>query len=126
MGSGKYNAAYWSNGGYGDFVQWWAERMLPEPHSTKQIEDAIAWSHDTDGPTVAASVRGAARRTRDRGAARPRSRGACECPVLVIHGTDDRISPFADGKALAKITGGRLETVEGRRPPPRTPASPCR
>ena len=35
------------------------------------------------------------------------------CPVLVIHGTKDRITPYADGKALAKITGGRLETVEG-------------
>lgn len=35
------------------------------------------------------------------------------CPVLVIHGTDDRVTPYADGKALANITGGRLETVEG-------------
>jgi pimeloyl-ACP methyl ester carboxylesterase/predicted glycosyltransferase len=108
---GKYNAAYWADGGYGDFVQWWAERMLPEPHSTKQIEDAIAWSHDTDGATLALSVQGAL-------ASPPNRRdqvalaGRIDCPVLVIHGTDDRITPYADGKALAKITGGRLETVE--------------
>jgi predicted glycosyltransferase len=31
----------------------------------------------------------------------------------VIHGTDDKVTPYPDGKALAKITGGRLETVEG-------------
>jgi predicted glycosyltransferase len=36
-----------------------------------------------------------------------------KCPVLVIHGTKDRITAYTDGKALAKITGGRLETVEG-------------
>ena len=111
-GFGKFNPHYWSNGGYADFVQWWAERMLPERHSTKQIEDAIAWSHDTDGPTVAASTRGgqlaapATRRSQTKLAGRVR------CPVLVIHGTDDRIQPYSDGKALARATGGRLETVE--------------
>jgi pimeloyl-ACP methyl ester carboxylesterase/predicted glycosyltransferase len=111
-GFGKFNPHYWSNGGYADFVQWWAERMLPERHSTKQIEDAIAWSHDTDGGTVAASTRGgqlaapATRRDQTELARRVR------CPVLVIHGTDDRIQPYSDGKALARATGGRLETVE--------------
>ena len=57
-GWGKFNPHYWTHGGYADFVQWWAERMLTEPHSTKQIEDAIAWSHDTDGVTLALSVMG--------------------------------------------------------------------
>jgi pimeloyl-ACP methyl ester carboxylesterase len=36
-GWGKYSPHYWQHGGYADFVQWWAEKMLPEPHSTKQI-----------------------------------------------------------------------------------------
>ena len=112
-GLGKFNPHYWSNGGYADFVQWWAERMLPEPHSTKQIEDAIAWSHHTDGPTVAASTRGgqlaAPARRRDQTELARRVR----CPVLVIHGTDDRIQPYTDGRALARATGGRLETVQG-------------
>ena len=112
-GFGKFNPHYWTKGGYADFVQWWAERMLPERHSTKQIEDAIAWSHDTDGATVAASTRGGQ-------LAAPATRGdqtelarRVRCPVLVIHGTDDRIQPYSDGKALAKTTGGRLETVKG-------------
>ncbi len=112
-GFGKFNPHYWANGGYADFVQWWAERMLPEPHSTKQIEDAIAWSHDTDGAIVAASTRGgqlaAPATRRDQTALARRVR----CPVLVIHGTDDRIQPYSDGKALAELTGGRLETVDG-------------
>jgi pimeloyl-ACP methyl ester carboxylesterase/predicted glycosyltransferase len=111
-GWGKVNPHYWRNGGYSDFVKWWAEEMLCEPHSTKQIEDAIAWSHDTDGITLGLSVaaRPAVPATRrDQTALAERVR----CPVLVIHGTDDRITPYADGRALAEITGGRLETVEG-------------
>jgi predicted glycosyltransferase len=35
------------------------------------------------------------------------------CPVLVIHGTDDAISPVARGVAAAEITGGDLLLVEG-------------
>jgi pimeloyl-ACP methyl ester carboxylesterase/predicted glycosyltransferase len=119
---GKFNLAYWRGDGYGDFVEWWAKRMLTEPHSTKQIEDAIAWSHDTDGRTLAASVLGrrAAPATRkDQIALAKRVR----CPVLVVHGTNDKITPYADGKALAKITGGQLETVEraGHQPQARKP-----
>jgi len=112
-GLGKFNPHYWAHGGYADFVQWWAERMLPERHSTKQIEDAVSWSHDTHGASVAASTLGgqlatpATRRDQTELARRVR------CPVLVIHGTVDRIQPYSDGKALARVTRGRLETVEG-------------
>jgi len=111
-GWGKFNLTYWTRGGYADFVQWWADQMLSEPHSTKQIEDAVAWSHETDGPTLALSVMGelaAPATRRDQAALASR----VKCPALVIHGTDDKITPYADGKALARITGGRLETVEG-------------
>ena len=88
-GMGKFNAHYWCRGGYGDFVQWWAERMLTEPHSTKQIEDVVGWSHDTDGPTLALSTMGALAAP----ATRREQIGLAErvrCPVLVIHGTEDR------------------------------------
>src|SRR5206468_148554 len=45
------------------------------------------------------------------------------CPVLVIHGTRDKINPYRDGKALARLSGGRLETVRrgGHIPPARKP-----
>lgn len=111
-GWGKLNFVHWMNGGYADFVQWWAERMLSEPHSTKQIEDAVNWSHDTDGMTLALSVAGpmAAPLTR-RGQRELAER--VRCPVLVIHGSEDHITPYSDGKALARYTGGRLETVDG-------------
>ena len=110
-GWGKLNVAYWRGGGYGDFVEWWAKKMLIEPHSTKQIEDAIAWAHETDAETLAASA------LADRAATGRRAQVALarrvQCRVLVVHGTEDEITPYADGEALAKITGGRLEAVEG-------------
>jgi pimeloyl-ACP methyl ester carboxylesterase/predicted glycosyltransferase len=111
-GWGKVNPYYWRHGGYADFVRWWAEQMLPEPHSTKQIEDSIAWSHDTDGATLAltAACQMATPFTRR---AQIELAKRVRCPVLVIHGTKDRITPYADGRALAQLTGGRLETVEG-------------
>ena len=108
-GWGKYSPAYWANGGYGDFVQWWAEMMFPEKHSTKQIEDTVAWCHDTDGETLRLSVLG----DMPSHAELLKMTERVECPVLVVHGTKDKITPYYDGKALAKLTGGRLETVEG-------------
>ena len=111
-GWGKMNPYYWAHGGYDDFVQWWAEKMFPEPHSTKQIEDTVAWAHETDGETLALTAlsdQAAPVTRRDQTALAKRVR----CPVLVVHGTNDRNTPYTDGKALAKITGGRLETVDG-------------
>lgn len=36
-----------------------------------------------------------------------------QCPVLVISGNKDKITPYADAKALASITGGELLTIHG-------------
>ena len=44
---GKFNRSYW-DGDYGDFVEWFARASFTEPHSTKQIEDAVAWALETD------------------------------------------------------------------------------
>jgi pimeloyl-ACP methyl ester carboxylesterase/predicted glycosyltransferase len=121
-GWGKANPYYWTHGGYADFVQWWAEQMLNDPHSTKPIEDAVAWSHDTDGATLALTGTAKMATPFTRRAQIELARRA-NCPVLVIHGTRDRITPYADGRALAKITGGRLETVQkgGHLPQARKP-----
>jgi pimeloyl-ACP methyl ester carboxylesterase len=89
---GKFNVAHWMSGGYGEFVQWWADRMLSEPHSTKQIEDAVGWSHETDGATLGLSVAGAMAAPLTRRAQRELAERV-HCPVLVIHGNGDRITP---------------------------------
>ena len=35
------------------------------------------------------------------------------CPVLVIHGTDDRCQPLARGRRVAELTGGELVVLDG-------------
>jgi pimeloyl-ACP methyl ester carboxylesterase len=35
------------------------------------------------------------------------------CPVLVIHGDEDAISPLRRGRALAEATGGSLVVLQG-------------
>ncbi|MCI0544946.1 MAG: alpha/beta hydrolase, partial [Actinobacteria bacterium] len=35
------------------------------------------------------------------------------CPVLLIHGVDDRIVPIDYAEELARLTRGRLLTIEG-------------
>jgi pimeloyl-ACP methyl ester carboxylesterase/predicted glycosyltransferase len=93
---------------YRSFLVWFFETFFEE-HSTKQIEDAVGWGLETDGNTLAATHLGPqldAERTREL-CARVR------CPTLVIHGTGDRITPFAEGEALAAALGTRLEAVDG-------------
>ncbi|HYF24494.1 MAG TPA: alpha/beta fold hydrolase [Baekduia sp.] len=111
-GFGKFNVWYWSHGGYADFVEWWTAQMLPEPHSTKQTEDSIAWAHETDGTTLGLSFTAAPAAPFTRRAQRQLAERV-RCPVLVIHGTRDKATAYADGNALARVTGARLETLRG-------------
>jgi pimeloyl-ACP methyl ester carboxylesterase len=104
----KYNRHYWEYA-YADFVRYFFSQAYVEPHSTKQREDCVGWGLQTTNDVLAASVHGATlteQETRARAA-------AVRCPVLVIHGDDDRISPHGNGAALAEATGGVLLTMEG-------------
>jgi pimeloyl-ACP methyl ester carboxylesterase len=80
-----------------------------EDHSTKGIEDGLGWGLDTD-PETLADTHLAWQPDRELG------RRLCEriqCPTLVIQGDADRVTPFAEGKALAEALGARLENVAG-------------
>jgi pimeloyl-ACP methyl ester carboxylesterase/predicted glycosyltransferase len=107
-GWAKFNRHYWLRE-YEDFLWFFFEQIFTEPHSTKQIEDGVGWGLETDaGTLIAAST--------DRFLTEEEIRAACariRCPVLVIHGESDRISPHARGVALAESTAGRLVTMEG-------------
>ena len=47
----KYNRAYWL-AEYPDFAEHFIRHICSEPHSTKQIEDGIAWAGETKGPVL--------------------------------------------------------------------------
>src|SRR6516165_4385093 len=107
---GKYNYDYWLSN-YPDFAAHFVGNMFCEPHSTKQIEDGVAWACDTTGPILARTVE--ARTTRpafDVGEAMYRK---IRCPLLMIHGDNDRIQPYARGQVVAELTGAELVTIEG-------------
>jgi predicted glycosyltransferase len=107
-GWAKFNAAYWQRD-YRGFLEFFYDRCFTEPHSTKQQEDGIAWGQQTDPETLAATRMG------------PKlSHGRVlelaaqvRCPVLIIHGDQDGIVPYAAGEVFAELTGGDLLTVQG-------------
>ena len=107
----KFNRAHWLEGGYDDFLRFFFSEMFVEPHSTKQIEDAVGWGHETDPATLVATVEA-------EGAGAPPDEivARCQqirCPVLVVHGSDDHIRPHAEGEAVAELVGGALHTIDG-------------
>ena len=51
----KYNRAYWL-AEYPDFAQHFIRNICSEPHSTKQIEDAMQWAGETTGPLLVKTV----------------------------------------------------------------------
>jgi pimeloyl-ACP methyl ester carboxylesterase/predicted glycosyltransferase len=105
----KYNRHYWQKD-YKGFLEFFFHKMFPEPHSTKQIEDCIGWGLETDPDTLADT-------TAALNLCSLESFGdlcaEVEVPTLVIHGDNDLIRPHAQGAALARVTNGRLVTIEG-------------
>ncbi len=105
----RMNAVHWRED-YPQFAQWFVSRGFSEPHSTKAIEDGVGWALDTDAETLIASVMGGTHS--DRQSLRMLAQ-SLECPVLVLHGDRDLITPPSDGQALAQLSGGRLELIHG-------------
>ena len=66
-GWAKYNRHYWLRD-YRGFLEFFFGKVFPEPHSTKQIEDCVAWGLDTTPETLVADHgrRGLGARGRER------------------------------------------------------------
>lgn len=103
----KFNSSYWLRDHRG-FLEFFFGRIFVEPHSTKPIEDAIAWGLETTPEVLAATIHG--RTLTKEGLIDLAQR--VSCPVLVIHGDEDEVVPHANAAALAELTGGRLLTME--------------
>jgi pimeloyl-ACP methyl ester carboxylesterase len=104
---GRFNANYWRRDWPG-FVEWWFARAICTPHSTRQIEQSIEWSLETDPETMIAAARAPIPRTRGE-LLEPATR--IHCPTLVIHGDNDRIIPLSDARALARRIDCDLKVV---------------
>jgi predicted glycosyltransferase len=106
---GLYNAHVWRER-FPDFVHFFFRQVLSEPHATKQIEDATGWAMATDGETLVI----AEDRTYLAGdrTALTELLTRVHCPTVVVHGSDDHISPLAVGEALAEAMGADLLVIE--------------
>ncbi len=113
VGWAHMNPVHWRED-HRRFADWFVARCLPEAHSTKGIEDGVEWMLDTDALTLSATV-GHRRFLRGRRALRATARDlrSLERPVLVVHGDRDQICAPRDGRALARLSGGRLLRVPG-------------
>ena len=106
----KYNRDYWLTN-YPDFTEHFIGHIFSEPHSTKQIEDGIAWAAETTGAVLARTVEARAIPPPfDVGETMYRN---VRCPVLAIHGDDDQIQPYARGQLVAELTGAEFITIPG-------------
>ena len=107
-GWAKYNRHYWLDH-YQDFLEFFFSQCFTEPHSTKPAEDSVGWGLETSPEVLIAESH----------APWPEEAtlrewcAASRCPVLVVHGNRDQISPLRRGRALAEATGGALVVLEG-------------
>jgi pimeloyl-ACP methyl ester carboxylesterase/UDP:flavonoid glycosyltransferase YjiC (YdhE family) len=93
-----------------DFDRWRTrlfERIYPEPHSLKAIEDGIAWVGETTPEVLIESLREIEKEDVHA------LLGRVGVPTLALHGTRDGIVPYRHGRRLAEaIPGARLVTFE--------------
>jgi len=110
VGWEKYDPDYWLVD-YPDFVDFFFDQAVSDPHSTKLIDDTHRWAFDTTGAILnhtntnepSLDVEELEQRVR-----------AIDVPVLIIHGTDDRVTYHESSAALQKmILDSELALVEG-------------
>jgi len=117
----KWNQGHWL-ANYPDFAEHFVRNIFSEPHSTKQIEDGIEWANETNGEVqVKTIVGGATPPSFDISEAMYRK---INCPVLMIHGDNDQIAPYANATLIAELMNAELVTIPdgGHDPLGRIPA----
>jgi pimeloyl-ACP methyl ester carboxylesterase len=105
----KQNIHFWRRG-FQAWLEFFFGQMFNEPHSTKQIEDAVGYGSSTDPETLGATMHA------DGVEREPflRMCTALRCPVLIIQGDRDAISGPSRGIELSRaIPQAQFEFIEG-------------
>jgi pimeloyl-ACP methyl ester carboxylesterase len=110
-GWAKENRYYWLRDWRG-YVEFFISKMFTEPHSTKPIEDAVAWGLETDAETLLASFHGWDTKELD-----PTTTfelcARVHCPALVVQGTADELVEPERARAFASELGAAVVLLEG-------------
>jgi pimeloyl-ACP methyl ester carboxylesterase/predicted glycosyltransferase len=106
----RENRNYWLTD-WPDYARFFFSTVIPEPHSSKQIEDAVGWALDV-GPETMLIAEDAPRIT-DTAEDTAALLARVQCPVLTIHGALDRCQPIERSERVAEITGGEHVRLEG-------------
>ena len=98
------------SGDHERFLEVFMTAAFNEPHSTKAIEDGIGWGQGTTLPLLVTALM--ADRIEE---LTPEVCASVTCPVLVVQGSDDRLTPESHGRSLVEAIGdnARFILVEG-------------
>ena len=110
VGWEKYDPNYWLVD-YQDFIDFFFDECVSDPYSTKLIDDARGWALETNGTILNHTQTNPP--SFDVGMLEEKVR-AIDVPVLIIHGTDDRVIYHESSGVLQKmIHGSELALIEG-------------
>ena len=105
----KFNRHYIRDN-HREFLEFFFGEMFPEPHSTKHLEDAVAYG--LDGPVEALIPEDETQV----GATKEEVEeiiGSVRCPVVVVQGDRDMCQAFTRGVAVAELTDAEHVTLVG-------------
>ena len=103
----RYNTNYVRENFRG-FAEWFNGFCINEPHSTKQVEDMVAWTLETTPATMIDSMRAP-----NTGAGDEETFRRIRCPLLFLHGDKDLNQPVAKTRYLAALCNGRVRILPG-------------
>ncbi|MEV0719648.1 alpha/beta fold hydrolase [Asanoa sp. NPDC050611] len=106
----RFNRHFWKQDLAG-FAEFFFRTVVSEPHSTKQIEDAVGWARQTTAESLIAAEE-SARCVRDRAEAEALLR-SINRPVLVIRGSEDHCRTPGEMVRTAELSGAREVVLEG-------------
>jgi pimeloyl-ACP methyl ester carboxylesterase len=95
-----------------DWIEFFFEAQLVEPHSSKAFEDAVGWAMESTGRILADSEEAQEMGAPTADEIRAIIAGL-DIPVLVIHGDRDVCQHVTKGRELAALTGGQLVEMAG-------------
>ena len=110
--SGAHHSLDQMRSDYRGFLEGFFASRLPEPHSTKQLEDSVAYALEGSAENVILASWEAPKPWTSEEEARELCRRV-RCPVLVVHGDLDVCQTRARAEAVAELTGGTLVALDG-------------